>query len=267
MDTTPFEDGKQHINIYSRGQTNLGRALSNFAKIGFIHPKHGEFESVEGYWYWLSTGKKHQFLRHLSGFKAKEEGKKLERVPVENFKDEIERVIRFKITQNPDLLQEFKMSVLPFKHYYMYGTLPDVKTVYPRDHLWLVGVLESLRERLNRRNLRVIVAGSRSIKDISLVRKAIKETPFDIGCIVSGMAPGVDNLAEQVAIELELNLVCFPADWDNQPRAAGMIRNGEMEEYSDALISIWDGRSRGTQDMMARMKGAGKPVDLHHITL
>jgi len=32
----PEEDGITHINIYSKGKTDLGRMLSNFAKLPFI---------------------------------------------------------------------------------------------------------------------------------------------------------------------------------------------------------------------------------------
>ena len=44
-----FNDGVTHINVYSQGKTSIGRALSNFSPLGFNHPKHGHFESVEGY--------------------------------------------------------------------------------------------------------------------------------------------------------------------------------------------------------------------------
>jgi hypothetical protein len=31
---------------------------------------------------------------------------------------------------------------------------------------------------------------------------------------------------------------------------AGPIRNGEMAKYADALIVFWDGKSRGTKNMI-----------------
>jgi hypothetical protein len=43
------DDGITHINIYSKGKTELGRWLSNFT----YHPietEDGKFDSVEGYW-------------------------------------------------------------------------------------------------------------------------------------------------------------------------------------------------------------------------
>ena len=47
------DDGITHINVYSKGATALGRALSNFARIPVMVVPNGRFESVEAYWYWL----------------------------------------------------------------------------------------------------------------------------------------------------------------------------------------------------------------------
>jgi len=32
--------------------------------------------------------------------------------------------------------------------------------------------------------------------------------------------------------------------------AAGPIRNKQMAEYADALVAVWDGKSRGTKNMI-----------------
>ena len=42
-----------------------------------------------------------------------------------------------------------------------------------------------------------------------------------------------------------------------------MIRNHEMVEYADALVAVWDGKSRGTQHMILNMQKTGKPVYVH----
>ena len=85
----PIDEGVTHINIYSKSKLELGKLLSNFAKTPFTHPVYGEFASVEAFWYWLSTGKKHDSLKKLYGYKAKVEGKTFERVTVDNFKEEL----------------------------------------------------------------------------------------------------------------------------------------------------------------------------------
>ena len=83
---------------------------------------------------------------------------------------------------------------------------------------------------------------------------------------MSGTANGVDVLGEQFANEYSINIKRFPAKWDDlgvdkcrvkynrngKPynALAGHNRNLEMAEYSDVLISFWDGNSTGTKNMI-----------------
>jgi hypothetical protein len=55
----------------------------------------------------------------------------------------------------------------------------------------------------------------------------------------------------------------FPADWDTFGKGAGFIRNTKMAEYSDALIAIWDGTSRGTAHMIRTAWRKGILVYVH----
>jgi len=41
---------------------------------------------------------------------------------------------------------------------------------------------------------------------------------------------------------------------------AGFNRNGEMADYADALIAVWDGKSSGTAHMIDTMHRLNKPV-------
>jgi hypothetical protein len=136
-----MKDGVDHINIYSKGKTALGRNLSNFAAIGFSHPKYGEFASMEGFWYWLSTGGTEDKLRVLVGFQAKQLGKTLKKVEVENFEGKVLEAIHYKLKQNRWLLDELTKSVLPLKHYYDYGG----KIVELPKYQWLVDEFERVR--------------------------------------------------------------------------------------------------------------------------
>jgi len=72
--------------------------------------------------------------------------------------------------------------------------------------------------------------------------------------IVSGRARGIDILGERYAKENNLKLKLFPADWDQYGKRAGYLRNKQMAEYADALILIWDGKSRGSQMMLELAK-------------
>lgn len=108
--------------------------------------------------------------------------------------------------------------------------------------------------------MKIIIAGGRDIDNWEIVAKAIKESNFDIIEVVSGGARGVDRLGEGFAKLAKLSLKVFSADWNKQGKAAGFIRNRQMAEYADGLIAVWDGKSRGTKNMIDEMKRLGKPV-------
>jgi hypothetical protein len=105
--------------------------------------------------------------------------------------------------------------------------------------------------------MKTIIAGSRTITDISILYRVIKCLDWKISEIISGGAKGVDMLGEQFAFEYSIPVKRFPANWTKFGLSAGMIRNAEMAMYSQALVAIWDGYSKGTANMidLARAKG------------
>lgn len=106
--------------------------------------------------------------------------------------------------------------------------------------------------------MKVVIAGSRDIVDQYVVNEAINESDIKISEIVSGCARGVDTLGEIYARDNNIQIVKFPANWKRYGKAAGPMRNSDMAEYADVLIAIWDGKSRGTQNMINEMKKRGK---------
>lgn len=68
--------------------------------------------------------------------------------------------------------------------------------------------------------------------------------------IISGHASGADALGERYAQERGFLLETYPADWKVLGKADGPIRNAKMAEVADALIAFWDGKSRGTKNMI-----------------
>lgn len=142
----PDNDGIDHINVWTKGKTALGRLLTNLALTPFTHPVYGRFASVEAFWYWCGSGMQHDHLRTLYGHSAKSAGMRLEFVfrPEDEFQELMREAIRCKIEQNLELRAAFVASTLPFDHYFVYpGNI-----VKKEKHRWQMDWLEELRREM-----------------------------------------------------------------------------------------------------------------------
>ena len=101
---------------------------------------------------------------------------------------------------------------------------------------------------------KVIVARCRDFADYELLKEKcdfyLQNKKPEIIVIVSGHASGADTLGERYAQERGYETEVYPADWKTNGRAAGPIRNAQMATVADALIAFWDGKSRGTKNMI-----------------
>ena len=93
----------------------------------------------------------------------------------------------------------------------------------------------------------VCVNGSRDITFVDLDRFI---NPKHVGAVVTGGAAGVDTIAEHWAKKHNLEWICYLPQWDIYGKKAGMIRNIEMLQFADVLISFWDGKSAGTKQAL-----------------
>jgi len=101
--------------------------------------------------------------------------------------------------------------------------------------------------------MKVIIAGGRDFGKKVVLIDAFRHFQKEYGEItevVCGMAPGADTLGMLWADFMDIPVKKFPADWDKNGKAAGPIRNKQMAEYADALIAFWDGKSKGTKNMI-----------------
>lgn len=150
----PLNDGKDHINMYTKGATELGRLLTNLAHTPFDIPD-GHFESVEGYWFWLLTDKQFDRLKKLHGFEAKKAGQDLKKAGYmtksssdEDFKENIKKAIREKLKQNPHILVMLLKTTLPLKHYYYYQGTKNKESYSIQEktqYYWINEEIERLR--------------------------------------------------------------------------------------------------------------------------
>jgi hypothetical protein len=110
--------------------------------------------------------------------------------------------------------------------------------------------------------MKAIIAGSRDLSigydKIWLVADAVTKSGwlYEISEIVSGGCRGIDLAGEMYAEANPTGRVIpikrFLPDWTREGKGAGPIRNSLMAEYADAFILIWDGRSRGSADMLKK---------------
>ncbi len=110
--------------------------------------------------------------------------------------------------------------------------------------------------------IRVIVAGSRGVKDWDLVQskleKILERHPNAV--ILSGGARGADELGERFAVNTGRGLRRVPAEWERHGKQAGPIRNEQMAHLATHLVAFWDGESPGTRHMIETAQGAGLQV-------
>lgn len=111
--------------------------------------------------------------------------------------------------------------------------------------------------------MKVAIVGSRTIRKIAAVEKAVQRSEFPVTHVVSGGAPGVDTLARLWAEKSGIPRTILPAKWRKDgklDRSAGIKRNGQIEKSAEACVAVWDGKSPGTKDTIERFLTAGKPV-------
>ena len=113
--------------------------------------------------------------------------------------------------------------------------------------------------------MKIVVGGCRNFHDQEVVFRCLsdflKEYPEEGEFIfLSGHCAGVDQLAEQFAVQNNHPCILFPAEWSKYGRAAGPIRNQKMVDEANYVLAFWDGSSRGTASLIRYAQQCGKPV-------
>lgn len=117
----------------------------------------------------------------------------------------------------------------------------------------------------NKKIFKVVVAGGRDFTNYNLLKEKVdnilsqKKLTHKI-LILSGKSIGADCLGEIYALENNLEILSYPADWDKFGKKAGVKRNAEMINDADALIAFWNGNSRGTKYMIDIATKKGKMI-------
>ncbi len=104
--------------------------------------------------------------------------------------------------------------------------------------------------------MKLLIAGSRSIKDFDLSKHIPTETEF----IISGGASGIDSLAEAYADKHRLSKLILRPRYDLYGRSAPLYRNKAMVDLADIVLIIWDGVSSGTKYTVEYAKKKNKTI-------
>lgn len=122
--------------------------------------------------------------------------------------------------------------------------------------------------------MRIIVGGSRTFCDFRLLERKLNrmtEGKQKVTVITGGQGGrqgpkgeliGADALAEWWAYLHHHTVEVYHADWKENGKSAGPIRNTEMIKNARAkrAIFFWDGQSPGTKDCIEKAKKAGLKV-------
>lgn len=112
--------------------------------------------------------------------------------------------------------------------------------------------------------MKVIIAGGRDYSEYITLIGAIQNSGFNITTVISGGASGVDAMGERYARENNIECEVYYAKWKEHGPKAGPMRNAVMAECADALIALWDGKSKGTKNMIEIATKKGLQVYVLH---
>lgn len=110
---------------------------------------------------------------------------------------------------------------------------------------------------------RIAIIGSRNYKHPNVVEHFVEQLPPST-VVVSGNARGVDRRAELAALQRDLEVNSFKADWKLFGKQAGVIRNVKMLKEADGVVAFWDGKSTGTLFSMRYASSLQMPVWVYH---
>ena len=105
--------------------------------------------------------------------------------------------------------------------------------------------------------MKIAIIGSRNVT-VSDIDKYIEDAEE----IVSGGAVGVDSCAAEYAKKNGIRLTEFLPQYERYGRAAPIVRNKEIVDYSDKIIAFWNGSSKGTLSVIKYAQKTGKPCEV-----
>ena len=119
------QDGVSYVRVDNRALTDLGRMLDTQYIIPFVHPTLGNFNTVEGYRWYISLQEKHELLKVLNGHECRKYIKelraanKLRKIPITNLIEQIRFAMYLKTESSAKLKALFLENTLPYRIFYL----------------------------------------------------------------------------------------------------------------------------------------------------
>ena len=117
--------------------------------------------------------------------------------------------------------------------------------------------------------VKIAIVGSRTFNDYEFLKSAVLEVLRieDISLIISGVADGVDTLAQKFAKEFGIPLLVFYPKWKKFGNSAGMKRNQYIIQYSDLVFAIRINMSKGTSNSIQHAIEKNIPIIVKDFTV
>lgn len=107
--------------------------------------------------------------------------------------------------------------------------------------------------------VKVVVCGSRFWLNQDIIRKRLLELQSNT-IVIEGGCGGADLLARNIALDIGLEVVEFPAAWKKYDKAAGPIRNIKMLDTKPSLVIAFHddlNSSKGTKHIVTEARKRG----------
>ena len=112
--------------------------------------------------------------------------------------------------------------------------------------------------------MKVVVCGCRDWDNKKIIHKRLFELPSNT-IVIEGGCKGADLLAREVALEIGLEVVEFPAAWKKYGKAAGPTRNIKMLNTKPCLVIAFHNNlksSKGTKHTVTEARKRGIEVEV-----
>jgi len=114
------------------------------------------------------------------------------------------------------------------------------------------------------RKMKVVVCGSRKWLNIEIIKKRLTKLSCN-AIVIEGGCEGADLMARNIALDVGLEIVEFPAAWKKYGNSAGPIRNIKMLDTRPELVIAFHNdiqNSKGTKHIVGEARKRGIPTEV-----